>query len=205
MTVLYAPTWEGWTGDPAHTSLIRTGPALVQRLTGLPGLRVIYKPHPFTGTVSAAAAAADAKIRAVLNRAGGQHLTVIGDKPTLYDCFNDADLLIADISSVLSDFLYSQKPYLVPNLTGLTETAFRELYPSASAAYLLDSDAERIGAILDLVRETDPLAADRRTLKHYLLGLDEPDAMTRFGAAVEAAYTKAVTLTPVRVAAGREA
>ena len=50
--MLYAPTWEGWTGDPAHTSLIRTGPALVERLVGFPNVRVIYKPHPFTGTVS---------------------------------------------------------------------------------------------------------------------------------------------------------
>ena len=70
LTVLYAPTWEGWTGDPAHTSLMRTGPALVERLVGFPNVRVIYKPHPFTGTVSAQAAAADAAIRAIIARSG---------------------------------------------------------------------------------------------------------------------------------------
>lgn len=205
LTVLYAPTWEGWTGDPAHTSLIRTGPPLVERLVGFDNVRVIYKPHPFTGTVSNDAATADAKIRGALARAGGKHKTVIGRSPTLYDCFNDADLLIADISSVLSDFIYSQKPYVVPNLSGLTEDQFRDQYPSAGQAYLLDPAAQRIGAILDLVRDTDPMAAGRRELKHYLLGPDEPDAMTRFAAAANAAFERAVALNPVRIAAGREA
>jgi hypothetical protein len=205
ITVLYAPTWEGWTGDPGHTSLLRTGPALVSRLVGFPNVRVLYKPHPFTGTVSNAAALADAKIRSTLARAGGNHLTVVGAEPSLYECFNTADLLVADISSVLSDFIFSEKPYVVPNLAGLSEEGFRSTYPTASTAYLLDPDGERIGAILDLIRQEDPLAADRRSLKHYLLGADEPDAMTRFVTAVDAAYDRAVELTPVRVAAGREA
>jgi hypothetical protein len=205
MCVLYAPTWEGWTGDPAHTSLIRTGPPLIDRLLNLGNIRVIYKPHPFTGTVSNDAAASDARIRSSLARAGGNHQVVVEAEPTLYECFNDADLMIADISSVLSDFIYSEKPYIVPNLTGLAEEGFRELYPSASKAYLLDPAGERIGAILDLVRESDPLAAERRELKHYLLGPDEPAAMTRFAAAVDAAYERAVAETPVRIAAGREA
>jgi hypothetical protein len=211
LTVLYAPTWEGWTGDPAHTSLIRTGPPLVERLVSFPAVRVIYKPHPFTGTVSAAAAAADAAIRATIAGAGGRHLTVAGPgtptEPalTLYDCFNDADLMVADISSVLTDFVSSEKPYVVANLTDLDEADFREQFPSAGKAYLLDPDGERIGAILDLVRSSDPLAAERAELKHYLLGPDEPDAMTRFAAATDAAYAAAVALSPIRVAAGREA
>jgi CDP-glycerol glycerophosphotransferase (TagB/SpsB family) len=202
VTVLYAPTWEGWTGDPAHTSLMRTGPALVERLVGFPNVRVIYKPHPFTGTVSGRAGAADAEIRAIVARAGGGNRTVVGPSPTLYDCFNDADLMIADISSVLTDFIYSEKPYVVPNLSGLSEDRFRERYPSVGMAYLLDPKAERIGAILDLVRDGDPLASDRRALKHYLLGPDKPDAMTRFAAAVDAAYDRAVSDLPVRIVAG---
>jgi CDP-glycerol glycerophosphotransferase (TagB/SpsB family) len=140
-----------------------------------------------------------------LARGGAKHRTVIGPKPTLYECFNDADLLVADISSVLSDFIYSEKPYVVPNLSGLSEERFREQYPSAGQAYLLDPAAKRIGAILDLVRASDPMAADRRELKRYLLGPDEPDAMTRFAAAASAAFERAVAQTPVRIAAGREA
>jgi CDP-Glycerol:Poly(glycerophosphate) glycerophosphotransferase len=204
LTVLYAPTWEGWTGDPAHTSVVSTGPTLVERLIGFDNVRVIYKPHPFIGNVSVQAKLADARIRTVIARAGGDHLTVDGSSPTLYDCFNEADLMVADISSVLSDFISSEKPYVVTNLTGLSEDDFRATFPSAGMAYLLDPGAERIGAILDLVRDSDPLAAERRNLKRYLLGPDQPDALTRFVAAVDAAYDAAVTLNPIRIAAGRE-
>ena len=201
--VLYAPTWEGWTNDPAHTSVVRTGPALVERLVALPGVRVVYKPHPLTGSVSKAAALADERIRATVARAATRpgspaHAVAFGPSPTLYECFNDADVLVADISSVLTDFIESQKPYVVPNLTGLADDDFCTAFPSASAAYRLDPAAEQIGAILDLIRGGDPLAGDRRSLKHYLLGPDEPSAQERFAAAVDAAYDRAVELCPVR-------
>ncbi|MGN6473870.1 MAG: CDP-glycerol glycerophosphotransferase family protein [Mycobacteriales bacterium] len=202
LTVLYAPTWEGWTNDPAHTSVARTGPGLVDRLVKMANVRLVYKPHPLTGSVSLDAAKADAAIRASVARAGGPHVTVTGSAPTLFDCFNDADVLIADISSVLSDFIDSEKPYVVTNLTGLSEDEFREKFPSAGEAYLLDPGAERIGAILDLIREDDPLADARARLKEYLLGPATPDAMTRFAAAVDRAYDTAVRLVPTRVAAG---
>jgi hypothetical protein len=204
LTVLYAPTWEGWTGDPAHTSLVRTGPALVERLTAMANVRLVYKPHPLTGSVSPDAGRADVAIRAAVERAGGLHTTIVGPSPSLYDCFNDADVLIADISSVLSDFIVSEKPYIVPNLTGLSEADFKEKFPSAGEAYLLDPAAERLAEVLDLVRGSDPLASARARLKEYLLGPSSPDATTRFEAAVERAYETAVRLVPTRVAAGAE-
>jgi hypothetical protein len=204
MTLLYAPTWEGWTNDPAHTSLMRTGPELVERLIKLGNVRVIYKPHPFTGTVSKAAVAADGKIRGLLNRAGSEHQVVVGASPTLFDCFNQADIMVADISSVLSDFISSEKPYVVPNLTDLSDDAFKAEFPSAGQAYLLDPKATQIEQILELVRGTDPLREDRRRLKHYLLGPSEPSAMDRFRAATDVTYQRAVDHAATRVAAGRE-
>jgi hypothetical protein len=204
LTVLYAPTWEGWTNDPAHTSLVRTGPGLVTKLSSLPGVRVVYKPHPLTGSVSPDAGKADLAIRSIIARAGGRHATVPPGGATLYDCFNDSDLLIADISSVLSDYIASEKPYVVPNLTGLDDAAFRDKFRSAGEAYLLDPGAEQIGAILDTVRSDDPLATARRELKLYLIGTSDPDAMTRFAEAVDRAYDSAVGYLPVRIAAGAQ-
>lgn len=56
-TVLYAPTWEGWDNEPGNTSLLLAGENIVKKLVKAdPPVRVLYKPHPFTGTVSAAAA-----------------------------------------------------------------------------------------------------------------------------------------------------
>ena len=52
VTVLYAPTWEGWGDEPYHSSLPFEGVELVRRLLAVPGLRVLYRPHPLTGTRS---------------------------------------------------------------------------------------------------------------------------------------------------------
>jgi hypothetical protein len=243
-TVLYAPTWEGWISDPFLTSLTIAGPTLVKRLLAArPRVRVIYKPHPLTGSVSPAAARVHKQITALLTQENAErlvdptlngsprnlgatiaplpedhgalrpadhaaryaqwsarywacqpswaHRVVVGPAPTLYDCFNTADLLVADISSVVSDFLASQKPYVVTNMAGVPDEEFRQRNPTAEVAYLLDAAGERMTAILETVRAGDPMAAARRTHKSHLLGPDRPPAIDRFAAAVDAAYAAA--------------
>jgi hypothetical protein len=117
-----------------------------------------------------------------------RHRVVTGPLPTLYDCFDHADLLISDISSVVADFIASGKPYAVANPDGRDADEFRAEFPTAAAAYLLDAGCV---ALPDVIAEAagpgpDRLAAARRELKGYLLGPDHPDALTRFNDAVEA-------------------
>jgi hypothetical protein len=181
-TVLYAPTWEGWTGDRFHTSVATMGPRLVRALLDH-GVRVLYKPHPMAGKNDAAVRRAHQRIVAMLD----EDQVVTG--PGLYDCFNRADLLVTDVSSVVSDFLASGKPYVVTNGADLPDEEFRERNPSASAAYLLGSDCEGLGAILASASGEDPMAGRRERLRHHLLGPDG-DAMTRFAAAVDALAAK---------------
>ncbi|MEU0198526.1 MULTISPECIES: hypothetical protein [unclassified Streptomyces] len=174
-TVLYAPTWEGWSDDDCHTSLIPMGVTLVERLLA-ENVRVLYKPHPLTGKRSRAAAEADRAVRELLRadnerrdareggaqaaidaarprlaeiqsrlgelsgRLGGddaqqtrearvpdpggeaewhelraewhrifwesrepvRHQVITRQLPTLYECFDQADLLISDVSSVVA-------------------------------------------------------------------------------------------------------
>jgi hypothetical protein len=271
-TVLYAPTWEGWdAADPTQTSLILMGPRIVRALLDHAPLRVLYKPHPLTGTrdpraarahekiaaliadanqargsahgssgpvgatssAGAAAAAELARIEAqllklagsgqaargwsgpiwpdyaVLSRdgqpdpqaeeewrrleaawhsvywsseGGPRHRVITGPRPAVYECFNQSDLLISDISSVVSDFIATGKPYMVANPSGLADDDFRVKFPSAAAAYLIGPDCAELADISALAAGdgNDPLAEDRRKLKRYLLGPDSPDAQTRF-------------------------
>ncbi|HZE34737.1 MAG TPA: glycerophosphotransferase, partial [Actinoallomurus sp.] len=184
-TVLYAPTWEGWSDDLAHSSVATMGPAIVRALLDhAPRIRVLYKPHPLTGTRDPRAIATHHEIVAMIERAnatreasgtehgerlrsltrrlealagdetvgdeaqisrdtagsvssgtwqevesawteaywqaGGplRHRVITGPRPHVYDCFNHADLLITDISSVAGDFIVSGKPYAVTNVKG---------------------------------------------------------------------------------------
>lgn len=281
-TVLYAPTWEGWTEDLYHTSLVLMGARIVRGLLEHdPPVRMIYKPHPLTGTCDRAARRAHERIVAMIERANAErgasgfsrreaeesararaearaslpelerrldevrgptendradeaqrsrdsgtsaagaeaqarrhsdawdaaywasapawaHRVVTGPLPTLYACFNHADLLVSDVSSVVADFIQSQKPYVVTDPASLGDAAFREEYPTASAAYLLGVECGELAGILEEVVRPgrDRMARRRRALKTYLLGPDAPDAMTRFNDAVDLLVRKSSARPP---------
>ncbi|MFI1719589.1 hypothetical protein [Streptomyces sp. NPDC020489] len=262
-TVLYAPTWEGWDGNPGNTSVIAAGENLVRALLADDGVRLLYKPHPLTGSVDPRAGAADQRIRELIRAANRrrtgprpaddgelalrtaeldrlttadfrdgadqvermllqsvppkgraraveramaaweeaywaslpewEHQVVTDARPALYACFNRADLLISDVSSVVSDFLASGKPYAVANTSGLAEEAFRETFPTVRAATVLTPDGQGVPALLEAVRrpEKDGLAEERAALKRHLLGPAEPVSQVRFDAAVQALCAKA--------------
>ncbi|MER6106571.1 hypothetical protein [Streptomyces hirsutus] len=266
-TVLYAPTWEGWDGNPGNTSVVAAGENLVRALLADPGVRLLYKPHPLTGSVEPTAGAADRRIRELIRTANrerpagasgpagsaseldrltaeldrltaagvregadqtermliqsapppgraeavakataaweeaywaslprDEHQVVPGVRPALYSCFNNADLLISDVSSVISDFLASGKPYAVANTSGMSEDAFRAAFPTAAAATVLTPDASGVPALLETVRhpEKDGLADARAELKLRLLGPDEPTSRERCDTALRALSTAAL-------------
>ncbi|RKN59017.1 hypothetical protein D7193_01645 [Micromonospora costi] len=192
-TVLYAPTWEGWLDDdPYHTSLVLMGERIVKGLLAVaPRVRLIYKPHPLTGSRSKEAKAVHERVVELIRAAGGdtdassldgtRHLVVTGRVPALFDCFNQTDLLISDVSSVVSDFVQSQRPYVVANPGGLPEDEFRREYPTSRAAYLLSRDCGELEKIVAVTRTgDDPMTEARRELKTYLLGPAEANPMDRF-------------------------
>ncbi|MFI6464314.1 hypothetical protein [Streptomyces sp. NPDC050528] len=263
-TVLYAPTWEGWDNDPGNTSLLRAGENIVKKLLKAdPPVRVLYKPHPFTGTVSPAAGSAHRKVVALVEKAavqrasdprftadaavqtkakadlarieariaeltgGGadkadeaeqtrdgvvdlakyeeiarlraewntaywnsfgtfEHRVISGAEPRLYDCFNVSDAMVSDISSVVSDFIASGKPYAVTDSAALGVEEFKRQNTAVRAAVILSNKASELGELLAAVRtpDADPMAEDRKELKEYLLGPDEPTSIQQFNTAV---------------------
>jgi hypothetical protein len=263
-TVLYAPTWEGWDDNPGNTSILLAGENIVKKLVEAdPAVRVLYKPHPFTGSRSGAAKAAHQRITALVQTAaaeraadprftadaavqqqakvelarieariaqlvgtGGdkgdeaeatrdglvdvkkheeiaglraewndaywrsfptwQHSVITGAEPRLYDCFNVSDAMVSDISSVVSDFIASGKPYAVTDSAELGVEEFKRQNTAVRAAVILSNSAAELGELLAAVRDpsADPLAGDRGELKRYLLGPDEPKSIDQFNTAV---------------------
>ncbi|MER5832146.1 hypothetical protein ABT116_15195 [Streptomyces sp. NPDC002130] len=272
-TVLYAPTWEGWDGNPGNTSVVLAGENIVKQLVQAdPPVRVLYKPHPFTGNVSKEAGAAHRRITALVQKAaaerainsrfiadtaaqaqakaeldriqarlaqlsgsGGdrgdeavatrdglvdlarheevarlraewndaywrsfpswEHRVITGAEPRLYDCFNVSDAMVSDISSVVSDFIASGKPYAVTDSAEVGVEEFKRNNTAVRAAVILSNSADELGELLGAVRapDTDPLAEDRKELKQYLLGPDEPTSLEQFNTAVANLALKAET------------
>ncbi|WP_240634485.1 MULTISPECIES: hypothetical protein [Streptomyces] len=269
-TVLYAPTWEGWDDNPGNTSILLAGENIVRRLLAADQpVRVLYKPHPFTGTRSAQAKAAHQRITALVEEAAAEraadprfaadaaaqsaakadmariqdriaeltgaaakgdeaeatrdgmvdaarhaevarlraewndaywrsfgtaeHRVIEGAEPRLYDCFNVSDAMVSDISSVVSDFIASGKPYAVTDSAELGDEEFKRQNTAVRAAVILSNSADELGELLAAVtdRAADAQAADRQELKRYLLGPDEPASIDQFNSAVRALAQKA--------------
>ncbi|MET7853726.1 hypothetical protein [Streptomyces avermitilis] len=264
-TVLYAPTWEGWDGNPGNTSVILAGENIVKQLLADDGVRLLYKPHPMTGSVDPRAGAANERMKAMIREANTkrsgarpgseaaaelarrtaeldkltstafrvsadelermmlqgtpsgdreaaiaeatlawekaywasfpewEHQIITDARPAIFTCFNQADLLISDVSSVVSDWLSSEKPYAVANTSGMSETAFRVGFPTVSAGVILTPAADGVPALLESVRrpEKDQFTAARAELKEHLLGPSDPPSLARFNAAIADLCTKA--------------
>ncbi|WP_413333809.1 CDP-glycerol glycerophosphotransferase family protein [Brevibacterium sp. GP-SGM9] len=105
-TVLYAPTWQGENEANNFTSVDVLGQQIIEALLES-GMRVVYRPHPRVAAMGESAVLeADNMIRSMISSAnadGGSHF--ISTDESILDLFEDADALIADVSSVSLDFL----------------------------------------------------------------------------------------------------
>ncbi|MFI0769955.1 hypothetical protein ACH4TQ_34455 [Streptomyces sp. NPDC021218] len=128
------------------------------------------------------------------------HQVIEGDLPTLHSCFDQADLLIGDLSDVVGDFLATLKPYALTVPAGLGEEEFRRRNVVARAAYLLGPGAS---GMQDLLRKLfDPCLDELRTARHevkeFLLGPSTPPSIQRFTDAVDALAEKGETVVRLR-------
>lgn len=171
-TVLYAPTWHGL--DPAvNFSSLEQGPKIVDALLER-GVRVVFRPHPLSYRWRIRRAVA-MQIRRTLkaHRDAGGPGHVFGRRAdvewSVADCTNASDALISDVSSVVSDWLQSEKPYSMTAMRSSVEE-FRDEYRIAQTAYVLRGDLENLDEVLDDLLVDDPLAEARSARKRYVLG-----------------------------------
>ncbi|MET8907730.1 CDP-glycerol glycerophosphotransferase family protein [Micromonospora sp. NPDC004551] len=173
--VLYAPTWAGFYADSNYSSLL-AGYDIVKALIAR-GCSVVFRPHPYTKR-SAELARESERIRALLadDRRTNGRPHVFGAEAevtmTVADCFNASDAMVSDVSSVVADYLYSEKPFVMVAVS-TSAAQFPEAFPLARAAYVIDAHGGRVqglDAALDDLLGGDPLAGTRRDLKRYYLG-----------------------------------
>jgi CDP-glycerol glycerophosphotransferase (TagB/SpsB family) len=186
-TVLYAPTWVGPFADSNVYSL-PVGKDIVAAVVAR-GCRVVFRAHPlnygFPEAVEHMREIAEL-LAADKEATGRQHMwgETAEQEMSLEDCFNTSDAMIADVSAVLSDFLYSEKPFAIVAMGGSSEELVADA-PVAVAAYVLTGDLANLDEVLDDLLVSDSLRAQRRETKTYYLGDASPDQY------VEAFFTTA--------------
>jgi hypothetical protein len=172
--VLYAPTWQGKRRIVNFSSL-RQGAAIVQILIDA-GAHVIFRPHPlskrhhrlenFVRHIDLLLANDTANPNSPGQHAWGELPTVTW---SLNECMNRADALVSDVSSVVSDWLQSGKPYAMVS-TRLPEDEFRRRFPVARGAYVLLRDLSGAEDVLADMLGDDSMAAQREALRLSVLG-----------------------------------
>jgi len=190
-TVLYAPTWEGDADYNCYTSVDMFGPEIVRSLLAIPGVRVVYKPHPKVTTsevpeiaaghhaildVLAAAMAADP--------AAGHEAILEGD---ILAVFGACDAMVTDVSSVGLDWLYlrTEKPILITDRYDDGERLRTEVPISRCADVVDSSNLADLTALVAARLEHDEHRLARTAMRHhYFDDLAVGDSTRRFVGAV---------------------
>lgn len=175
-TVLYAPTWRGHVDETMLHSL-PVAPQIITELINR-GMTVVFRPHPFSYEFEEDAETIR-QIQSMLqedrSQSGRQH--VFGEAAEkdidVIECMNLSDAMISDVSSVVSDYLYSGKPFAMTAVSAQGED-FIEQYPIARASYVLNGDLSNLDEVLDAILMTDPDRQNRLQYRSFYLG-DFPD------------------------------
>ncbi|MGZ5422123.1 MAG: CDP-glycerol glycerophosphotransferase family protein, partial [Aeromicrobium sp.] len=185
-TVLYAPTW-CHADDSLNLSSLVVGDKIVRALLDR-GLTVVFRRH-YGGRSHVASEMMIETIHALLEQdsraTGRQH--VWGDASAempLVEAFNLCDAMISDVSSIVVDFMQSEKPFAMyasqvssgPHLAA----EFRAANPTAESAYVLDRDLFNLETVLHLMLGPDPLSPTRMDRTAHYLGDDRREPAKPF-------------------------
>jgi len=202
-TVLYAPTWEGAQPSMAYGSVLTHGSSLVSSLVAA-GMRVVYRPHPRTGANRRDVAAADAALRRMLAAPDAQRTgsRTEPDRP-LQEAFEDADVLVTDVSSVALEWLPTGRPLVVT--VPADPAAVVAPSPLLDAVPRLPGAAAgTAGALVRRCLDEDREAPARAALvEHYLGGSDPAAALGLFLQACDDVITARDALRGAAPAGGR--
>ncbi len=185
-TVLYAPTWQGL-NENVNFSSLEQGPQIVQALLDR-GAVVMFRPHPLSYRWRRRRAVIN-EIRLLLKQdrdtSGRPHQwgRQVDTDWSIADLANRCDALVSDVSSVVSDFLASGKPYAMTSMHDPVDV-FREQNPVAETGYVILGDLSNLGEALDGLLFDDPLARARDERRRYVLsdftGEESADAFAEF-------------------------
>ncbi|MCG2622264.1 CDP-glycerol glycerophosphotransferase family protein [Arthrobacter sp. I2-34] len=171
-SVLYAPTWRGHVEETFFHSL-PVGEKIVRSLLDR-GATVIFRPHPFSYDFPEDAALIrniQEVLREDAQRTGRKHLWGAEAESIrgIIECMNASDAMVSDVSSVVSDYLYSGKPFAMVAVNAEPED-FVQQYPIARASYVLDGGLANIDQVLNSLLGADEMAGIRSELRSDYLG-----------------------------------
>jgi len=167
LTVLYAPTWEGTHQEMNYSSIVSMGLSLTKAILETPGYRLIYRPHPNTGQ----RLQEFCKVQQCIAQFVQQHpMGIVQTECDINALFAHADIAIFDNSAVAVDYLAANKPMVLTNWLGKTQTRVGLPAMAKAARLIAQPDIAQLPHILANDAKHDPFALPRQQAKAYYLG-----------------------------------
>lgn len=169
-TVLYAPTWGGHFGDTDFTSIFN-GVEIVNALIEQ-GVKIIFRPHPYSKNNPNEREEIEKIDRVLAAASTGDVKHVYGaaatTKLSINECINQSDALVSDISSVVGDYLFTNKPFAI--FTGTDDfAAFESVNPLTALGYLVSGDLANLKDVLTDMLSKDSQRSKRLAGREYFL------------------------------------
>lgn len=190
-TVLVAPTWGG-SALGEQLSSLSTNPEVVKHLISQ-GARVVFRPHPFCKN-TAEGQASIKQVQSLLaadnaaNKTGHVYGEAAEAQITVNEASNMSDMIVSDLSGIMSDWLFSLKPYLLISMDQSAE-AFAERYPMGRSGVVVDGRESKDfpDAIKRLIASDTQAAYDARKKmrEYYLAGANHADRTALFNGVVK--------------------
>lgn len=168
---LYLPTWEGFQADQEYTSLAEAG-TFIPDLVKLCGRHAVIKLHPLTGKRNPALLDVEQSLRESSAHPEGGIQVVERNKPVT-DTMADSDFLVADISSVVSDYLTLGRPIFLHVLEDDSLRRSTSSMPPEAYCYTFSKPS----ALLELVdrvilKGDDYLRENRERARQYFVDVE---------------------------------
>lgn len=185
--VLVAPTWGGSSTGMTLTS-ISLAPRIVDELISQKAI-VIFRPHPFSyrnENDKKIIHQVHALLKADEKANGTQHVYgEAAESISATEAINLADAMISDMSGIVSDWLFSLKPFLLLNMD-LDEKEFRKRYDIAWGGLQLSANnLNDLGETLRELTTSDKLYENRvKVREHYIGAAGDTDRDKLFISAV---------------------
>lgn len=187
-TVLYAPTWEGDRPAMAYSSVDSVGIKWVTDILQEPSLRLIYRPHPKTGSRSKSTLAANQTIKKLIAEKVSQdpqtgHLFDM--QPDYHTALVSADVAIFDISAMAMDFSVLERAFLVTCPQKLEVSMSRSLLWDAARKIYPEQEKDIVAIIREILTGGPMPGASSFVVEHFGK-VGAGFGLERFAAAIKA-------------------
>lgn len=157
---LYLPTWEGFQAEQDYTS-IRASEEFIPNVVDLTGLGATVKFHPWAGKRETAFHEVEARLGTVRTDQKAP-IEVVERGELAADRMKSASFLIADISSVVSDFLPTGRPIFLFVPQDRQVRTSTSAMPMESYCYVFHDEASLLEQIRRVIVEGDDWLRDTR-------------------------------------------